>query len=230
MKTAIFLSSFLAFFALAGFANAQVKGAPKLPTFDGAGLQGSVGAGFADFMVDVPSADLKINRGTFAAAAIERSFNFLQLYLTLSLSNMAADGTSNYKYTNLSKSTTYTASNLRFKSNITDLALGLKFKIIDGYWFRPYVEGGVLGGYHQINYDVGSTTFGTQGTDYKSNDVVMGSGAYAEGGVEIMFSEKFGVKLAGRSSNYQTKIMETFDSRALKFRTETYYFSLLFGM
>lgn len=219
----------LVFFLSATVARAQLRGMPRLPTSGGMGLQGSVGTGFADFSVGSPKSDLRVDRGLYMAASIERGFGAMNLYLTLSLSNMSAEGTSNYKYTTLSNSTTYTASDIKFRSNITDLGLGLKLKLIDDTWFRPYVEGGLLGGYHQISYSSASSALGSQGSDYKSADVVMGSGHYVEGGLEAMFSDKFGVKLAGRLSNYKTKDMETFDGRSLSFATETYYFSLLFG-
>lgn len=223
LSAGLLLSSPLAF--------AQVKGAPKLPTNTGSlGLQGSAGAGFADFTVGSPREDLRIDRGIYIAGSIERGFNVANLYLTLSLSHMTAEGVSNYRYTNLSAATTYTATDVKFTSNITDLGLGLKLKLIDDYWFRPYIEGGGLGGYHQINYSGVAQTLSAQGSDYKTKDVVMGSGFYYEGGIEAMFSAKFGVKLAARQSQYQTKAMETFDSRGLRFTTETYYFSLLFGM
>lgn len=228
MKTIALL---LVVFLSGALAQAQgVRGMPKLPTSGNMGLQGSAGIGFADFAVGSPEKDLRIDRGTYVAAAIERGFDILNLYLTLSLSNMTAEGTSNYSYSILSGTKTYTGTDMKFKSNITDLGLGLKFKIIDGYWFRPYVEGGVLGGYHQISYNSASTALSSQGSDYKSSDVVMGSGHYGEAGIEIMFSEAFGVKLAGRASEYTTKPMETFANSSLRFRTETYYFSLLFGM
>jgi hypothetical protein len=227
MKAAL---TFLILFSSALAQAQQIRGVPKLPSSESMGLQGSAGTGFADFSVGSPSSDWRVNRGMYVAIAIERGFEVMNLYLTLSLSNMTSDGTSNYRYTPLSSPITYTATNIKYRSNVMDLGLGLKLKLIDGYWFRPYVEGGVLGGYHQITYDTGGTTLAAQGSEYKTTDVVMGSGSYAEGGIEIMFSEQFGVKLAGRASDYTTKPMETFDTRSLKFRTETYYFSLLFGM
>lgn len=228
MKSALIA---IALVLTAPLAHAQlVRGMPKVPTSASMGLQGSAGVGFADFNVLFPSSDLKVDRGVYVAAAIERGFEVLHLYLTLSMSYMTAEGTSNYKYTDLANAVTYTAKNMKFKSNVTDIGLGLKFKLIDDYWFRPYVEGGVLGGYHQITYDTGASTLSSQGSLYKTTDVAMGYGNYGEAGVEAMFSDKFGVKLAGRLSNYQTKDMDTFDKQPLKFTTETYYFSLLFGM
>lgn len=214
-----------------GIAFAQISRLPSLPTGSGGklGIQGSVGAGFVDYRVQSPAADFKIDRGIFVAGQIERGFNVLHLYLTLTLSHMQAEGVSNYQYTNLSASQTYTATDVEFKSAVTDLALGLKMKLIDDYWFRPYVEGGGLGGYHQISYSANDTLV-AQGTEYKTKDVVMGSGYYGEAGIEAMFSDSFGVKLAARESIYQTKKLETLNNRPLRFNSETYYFSLLFGM
>jgi len=214
------------------FAYAQMPKLPSLPTGGGGslGLQGSVGAGFVDFTVQSPSLDFKIDRGIFVAGQIERGFNVMHLYLTLSLSHMQAEGVSNYQYTNLSSSVTFTATDVKFKSQVTDLGLGLKLKIIEDYWFRPYIEAGGLGGYHQINYTNKSDVLAAQGNDYKSRDIVMGSGYYGEGGLEAMFSARFGVKLAARKSYYQTKKLETLANRPLRFESETYYFALLFGM
>jgi hypothetical protein len=205
---------------------------PTLPSSGGGklGLQGSVGAGFVDFRVQSPSTDFKIDRGIFVAGQIERSFNVMHLYLTLSLSHMQAEGVANYQYSNLSNAVTFTATDVKFKSAVTDLALGVKLKLIDNYWFRPYIEAGGLGGYHQISYTSKADVLAAQGNDYKNRDVVMGSGYYGEAGLEAMFSDSFGVKLAARESVYQTKKLETLANRPLRFNSETYYFSLLFGM
>lgn len=208
---------------------AGVSGIPSLPTSGGAGMQGSVGIGFTDFNVLSPSDDFKIDRGTFIAATIERSFNVLHLYLTMSLSHMNAEGLANYNYTNLSSSTSYTATDVAFKAKMFDLGLGLKMKLIDEYWFRPYIEVGGLGGYDEVNYTGKTDVLNAQGSDYKKKDIIMGSGFYGEGGFEIQFGERFGVKIAGRYSEYRTKELETLNKRNLWFRSETYYLAALFG-
>lgn len=207
----------------------QLSGIPRLPSSGGLGLQGSAGVGFGDFNIISPKPDVKIEQGTFAAVGIERGFNALHLYLTLGLSYMSGDGLANYRYTNLSSSTTYSVSDVKFRTTITDLSLGLKLKLIEDYWFRPYIEGGGLGGYHQINYSSKTNEMAAQGNDYKTKDTVMGSGYYGELGIETMFSDKFGVKLAARESNYQTKAVDTLGGRSLNFKLQTFYFSVLFG-
>lgn len=231
MKRLIF--TFLVLGSLNGAnAYAQIKGVPRLPTSSSGnlGLQGSAGAGFTDFAISRPKEDLRMDRGIYAAVSIERGFNVMNLYLTLSLSYMSAEGLSNYRYTNLSSTSSYAVTDMKFNSTVTDLGLGLKWKLIDQYWFRPYIEGGGLGGYHQISYSGKTDVLAAQGSDYKTKDIVMGSGYYGEAGIEVMFSDKFGVKLAARQSHYQTKAMETFNNDALRYTAETYYFSALFGM
>jgi hypothetical protein len=189
------------------------------------GIKGSVGIGFADFTVQSPSGDFKIDRGTFLVGSIERAF-VKHVYLTLTLSMMNAEGFSNYDYTG---SVNYNVSDVGFRSSVTDLGLGLKFKLFDGYWFTPYLEGGGLAGYHQVTYTTKQSVLQGIGSDYKLKDSIMGSGYYGEAGVEIAFSERFGVKLAARKSEYDTKPLETLGNRGLRFMSETYYFSGLFG-
>lgn len=227
MALRVILSAILVLFVQSAYA--QISGLPRIPTSGGMGIQGSAGIGFVDLSVDSPSGDLKVNRGTMITASIERGFNFMHLYLTLGLNYMTAEGQANYRYTNLSSSATYSANDVNFSSSVIDLGLGLKLKLIDNYWFRPYIEGGGLGGYHQISYSSRINELAAQGSDYKVKDNVMGAGYYGEAGVEAMFSERFGVKLSARKSFYSTKALETLDNRALKFSTETYYFALLFG-
>jgi hypothetical protein len=224
------IAIFCAAFVICGTTYAQqIKGMPKLPTSGNMGLQGSVGVGFADFSVEAPEEDFKMDRGTFFSAAIERGFDFMHLYLTLSLSHMTAEGLANYDYQNLSTSTNYSVNDIAFKAAVTDLGLGLKLKLIDNYWFRPYIEFGGLGGYHQITYTSKQSVLAGIGSDYKSKDTVMGSGYYTEGGIEAMFSQAFGVKLSARLSSYKTKDLETLDKRSLDYDSETYYFAMLFG-
>ncbi len=210
-----------------GLAHAQFGGrSVSLPT---TGIQGSAGIGFTDFSVESPTADFKLDRGTYIAASVERGFEVFHLYLTLNLSHLSATGSANYNYTNLSSTTTYTASDVNIAMKMYDLSIGLKWKIIDGYWFRPYIEGGGLGGYHEVSYTSKSAEIQAQGNDAKTKDVIMGSGIYAEGGIEVQFSDRFGVKIAARKSEYKSKNLETLGNRPLDLSYETYYLAGLLG-
>lgn len=221
-----FFISLPAFIVLvsAHFATAQTR-----PPVQVTGVQGSVGIGFTDYSMKSPKGDVKIDRGTYLAASGERGFGVLNLYLSITLSYMDAEGVSNYSYTNLSSSTTYTATDVKFDARMMDGSLGLKLKLIDGYWFRPYVEGGGVGGYHTVTYKSKLDELQAIGSDFKRRDTIMGSGHYAEAGIEIQFSDTFGVKIAGRKTRFKTKDLETLDNRPMEFDSETYYLSALMG-
>lgn len=219
---------FLAISSSAALAQ-NIRGLPSLPT-NGLGMQGSVGVGFADFKTISPEDDFKMDRGTYFAAAIERGFNVMHMYLTFGLNYMTAEGEANYDYSNLSSSTTYSKDNIAFKAAMYEASLGLKIKLIDDYWFRPYIEGGGIGSYNQVTYGNGINDLRTTGTDYKSKDVIMGAGYYGEGGFEIQFAERFGVRLAARQAIMQTKKLETLGNRPVRMQNEIYYLSVLFGM
>lgn len=193
------------------------------------GVQGSAGAGFADFQVEVPSRDFRIDRGTFAAIQMERGFGVLNLYFTMTLSQLNAEGTANYKYTNLASTTVYEAKDVNFTASFLDLGLGFKLKLIDDYWFRPYIEAGGSGGYYELAYRTKMDVLNAQGNDWKPRDVIMGAGYYGEGGLEIAFSEKFGIKFAVRLSDQSSKELVTQNSEKLRFKAETYYLSALVG-
>jgi len=199
---------------------------PSIP-IGSKGMTGSAGVGFVDFTTFSPSSsDVKFDRGTFITASIERPFNFLNLHLVLSIGHMSANGEANYQYEK--NGTTYTANGLPFRATLLDVGLGLKMKAFESYWFRPYIGGGGLGGYHEISY-TRTDQLAAQGSEYKSKDTLMGSGYYGEVGIEIEFTERFGVQLAGRLSEYSSKSLETLGGKKLGFRTETYYFSALIG-
>lgn len=219
----------LSLLVLSAVSEAQsIKGLPSIPTSVGLGFQGSVGVGFTDFKTQFPSNDFKLDRGTYFSAQLERGFEVLHLYLTLGLNYQGATGTANYEYTNLSSSAHYAATDMPFKASMYEVSLGLKMKLIDNYWFRPYVEAGGIGSYNQVVYDSRMSSLGWVG--HKATDVIMGSGYYGEGGIEVMFTPKWGVKLAARQAFIQTKKLETLNNLGVRLQNEIYYFSLLFGM
>jgi hypothetical protein len=205
------------------------KGMPSLPSSGNLGVTGSVGIGFTDFTVLEPVSDFKLDRGTYTTVALERGFDFANLYFTMALGHMTGEGRANYSYTNLTSSTTYQATDVGFSASMYDLSLGFKVKMIDDYWFGPYIEAGGIGSYHEITYTSKADVLTAQGANWKQKDVVMGSGYYGEAGIDVKFSQKFGVKFAGRFAEERTKDMETLAKNKISFRSETYYFSALMG-
>ncbi len=207
-------------------APALAQKMPSIP-LGSKGMKGSAGVGFVDFVTTSPSSsDIKFDRGMYVAAAIERPFQFMNLHLVLSINHMSANGEANYQYEK--NGTTYTANGLPFRATLIDIGLGVKLKVFEDYWFRPYIGGGGLGGYHEISY-TRTSDLASQGSEYKSKDTMMSAGYYGEAGVEIEFTERFGVQLAARLSEYSSKSMETLGGKTLGLRTETYFFSALIG-
>lgn len=210
-------------------AQAKPKNLPSIPTGSSLGIKGSVGVGFTDFTILDPSAHFSLDRGTYTTAALERGFDVMNLYFTMALGHMTGSGRSNYTYRNLSTSNSYSTNDIAFNASMFDLSVGFKLKLIDKYWFGPYVEGGGMGSYHEITYTSKLDALDAQGNDAKKKDVVMGSGYYGEAGIDVQFSDKFGIKFAGRFAEERTKELETLNKSTISFRSETYYFSALIG-
>ena len=209
-------------------ADLKPRGLPNLPT-SGLGIKGSVGVGFTDFTILDPTANFSLDRGTYTTLGLQRGFDAMNLYFTMSLGHMTGSGRSNYGYKNLSTSTSYSTNDIGFDANMFDLGVGFKLKLIDKYWFGPYIEGGGMGSYHEITYTSKLSVLDAQGSDAKKKEVVLGSGYYGEAGIDVEFSNSFGLKFAGRFAEERTKELETLNKSTVSFRSETYYFSALIG-
>jgi hypothetical protein len=192
------------------------------------GIQGSAGFGFVHFDIDDPNTQqLDLKQGVYASVGGEKGFGFLNSYLTISLNYLKTDGQAKYKYVNTDG--TYTSSSLvDLGVNLFQAGLGLKFKLIDDSWFRPYIEGGGLFGYYQIQYkNLTSTSITGPNTNFLTRDSIFDLGHYGEAGLEIVFSDTFGIKVAFRETWNKTKAVETLGSQEIKYKSQVYYLSLL---
>jgi hypothetical protein len=219
------LLSFLIFFA-ASTSYAQFRIQPT-------GITGSAGFGFVNFDTSAPlSQSFKMDDGVFTAIGGEKGLGAANLYLTISLNYLKSDGDSAYDYTTTSGTTHYTSStNVPFNLDIFQAGLGLKLKLIDDYWIRPYVEGGGLFGYFQVKYTnlaVG-TNINITGPDtgLKRDDSLFDFGYYGEAGAELAFSDTFGLRLALRMTKNKTKAFETLADKQIEYESQVYYLSLL---
>lgn len=191
------------------------------------GISGSAGVGFALFDITSPKEEFKLDQGMFASLGIEKGLDIWNFYITFGLSYLTTEGQVHYKYATLSgESYDYTDVNL--KMDIFQASLGIKFKIIDGYWLRPYIEGGGQGGYYQLKYqNLTQKVDPSDPKNYKTSDSLIDFGQYAEAGSEFTFSDSFGVKLAARVIVAQTKKFETLNKQNLTYQSQVYYLSLL---
>lgn len=218
---------FFVFFFSLFFAHQSYSQAPR---FNPSGVTGYAGAGFATFTIKEPQAlDFKMDQGVYAFVGGEKGFNFLNFYLTFSFGYLSTKGQTNYSYSTLSGQN-YTTTDVNFNSQLFQAGLGLKYKLIDGYFFRPYIEGGGLFGYNQLRYSFNSTQrteLETQGSNYKSEDSIFDLGYYGEAGLEVDFSGSFGLKAAARFTKNETKEYETLNKQKLQYESIIYHLALL---
>lgn len=200
----------------------------QFSSFSPDGVMGFAGFGFVNFDVKDPhSQDMEIDDGVYTAIGGERGFGAANLYLTLSLNYLKADGDTDYNY--ISGSNTYTSnSKINFDLTLFQAGLGLKLKLIDEGWFKPYVEAGGLFGYFQLRYkNLNSTTVTGPDNNFKSSDSLFDFGYYGEAGLEITFSETFGLKVGMRVTRNRTKEFETLGDQRIDYESQVYYLGLL---
>ncbi|MES2767696.1 MAG: outer membrane beta-barrel protein [Bdellovibrionota bacterium] len=197
------------------------------------GIVGSAGFGFVNFDTSEPlTQSFEIDDGVFTAVGGEKGLGAANLYLTISLNYLKAKGDTIYNYTTTSGATNYTSNGVvPFNLDIFQAGLGLKLKLIDDYWIRPYIEAGGLFGYFQVKYtnlSVG-TNVNVTGTDtgMKKDDSLFDFGYYGEAGAELAFSDTFGVRVAMRMTKSKTKEFETLADQEVEYESQVYYLSLL---
>lgn len=203
--------------------------AQSVPKFNPKGVSGWAGAGFVNFTVKEPAAGYKLDRGQFLALGGEKGFNALNLYLTFGFGYLSTTGQSQYAYQTLSGES-YSTTDVNFRSELFQANLGLKLKLIDSGWFKPYAEGGGMFGYYNMKYDFNATqraALETTGTNYKKEDAIIDMGHYVEGGLEILFSDSFGLKAAARLIRGETKDVDTLGKQKIKYEAEVFYLGLL---
>ena len=210
---------------LAENAEAQQSGGSGAFKINPSGISGSAGAGVVLFDIKNPSGSFVLDQGIYGSIAGERGLGFLHLYLTISLSYLTAEGQTNYDYSTLSGDR-YTGSDVGFVAQVFQGGLGLKFKLLQSFWVRPYVEAGGLGGYYQIAYKNASTAITGPGTA-QDKDALLDFGYYYEGGAEIAFSDTFGIRAAARFTDNMTKPFATLGRQKVQYKSEIYYLSLL---
>jgi hypothetical protein len=207
---------------------ARPSASPSATDLTPKGVRGYAGFGVVNWTVLEPdSARFRFDQGTFATLGGERGFGFLNLYLNFSLAYMRGAGQVNYDYSNLSGEH-YTGSDVNFNMDLFEAGLGLKLKLIDGFWFRPYIEGGGTAGYFTITYTNLSQKLTSQLTgNYKTSDSLLSFSRYTEAGLEIDFSDTFRIRPTVRFISTETKPLVTLAEKRLHYEAAVYYLALL---
>lgn len=203
--------------------------------FTGAGLsgfRGYAGFGFAEFNVDNPPGQFSLDDGVYAFVGGERAINDDGLSFTISLSYTQTEGESFYNFSNLGGADLYTGNNVPFDMNMYQLSLGIKQRFFPNDWFRPFVEGGGIFSYNEIDHNPAAGAIACTGTcanpdDFKDNDTLTGFGYYAEAGVEVDFSDSYGVKVSGRYQATETREFDTLGNQTVELSTLIFNLSFL---
>lgn len=191
------------------------------------GMAGYMGFGVAEFSILSPSTRFRMDQGTYLYLAGEKQIGLTGLFITISMNYMKTTGQSFYNYTTLG-GTNYqdTGPEINFDSQNMQLGLGLKFKIFPTSFFRPYGEGGGLFGYHTIDYKASPNDFTVTDGGHKSKDGLTGFGYYAEAGVEIDFSEVWGIRAGARYQITETRPFVTLANEKVKYEVRAFQFGI----
>jgi opacity protein-like surface antigen len=209
MRYGQILTSLFTFFSLSlltlGVAQAQV---PNLPS-----LQGTLGFGVSEYKIHNPASDFTMDDGIFATLHIERPLGIWGFMFTFGVNYMSSEGRTNYDYSTLSQQ--YTATDIPFASTAFQLGLGMKLRLFPGF-FSPYIEGGGLFGYHAIEYK-DTAQLQIQGDGFKTKDAITELGHYVEAGLEVAFSQMFGVRAAYRMMQMETRAVDTLGGQKIRY-------------
>ncbi len=191
------------------------------------GMAGYMGFGVAEFTVLDPSQNFRMDQGTYVYLGGEKELGQSGLFITISVNYMDTSGQSFYDYTTLG-GTQYqnAAPEINFDSSHLQLGLGLKFKLFPTSFFRPYGEGGGLFGYHTIDYKPGSTDLNNNDGGHKESDGLTGFGYYAEAGVEVDFSDVWGIRAGVRYQVTETRPFETLGNEKVKYEVRAFQFGI----
>lgn len=239
-NTSPFLAlAWLCLIALPSVASAQAfrgsgfRGGSFENGFGMKGIDIYAGAGFADFEVKSPSSNFRLDQGIYAFIGGQRDVNDSGLAVTISFSYLTSKGQSFYSYSTLG-GVSYDGIDINFNNTNYQLGIGLKQRFFPNGWFRPYVEGGGLFGYHEISYtgpfgaiSMTDPNGGADPNGYKRDDGLIGFGYYGEGGLEIDFTDKWGVKVGGRYQMTETRAFETLGEQKVKFETLVFLLGMM---
>lgn len=218
----LFIAVFVLISSTQAFAQSSFRGSPFGNGFGLKGVHTYGGFGFADYEVKNPVQNFRMDQGIFAFIGGERDVNDHGLSVTISFNYMTTEGQSFYNYTTLG-GVNYSGSDIAFDSANYQLGLGIKQRFFPSSWFRPYIEGGGLFGYHEIKYkgNLNGITMTGLGdpNGFKRKDGLTGLGYYGEAGVEVDFSETYGIRVGGRYQMTETRAFETLAEEKVKFDT-----------
>jgi opacity protein-like surface antigen len=186
------------------------------------GLRGSVGFGLSEYKVQQGTQNFKLDDGKFTAVQGETELAG-PLLITVSMNFLKTSGRTNYNSNTLSQN--YSATDIAFDDSAYQLALGFKFRPFASV-LSPYIEAGGILGYHEIQYKDAKSILPSGGTP-KTKDALTETGYYGDAGVEVHFSDKFGLCVGYRMQQMQTKNFATLGDTKVKYDANIIHFGVI---
>lgn len=187
------------------------------------GMSAYMGFGVAEFSVLSPEALFNMEDGIQFYIAGEKQIGKTGLFITASFNLMESSGQSFYQYDRFGgPSYSETAGSVDFDSQHFQFGLGLKFKIFPTSWFRPYGEGGGLFGYHSVEHKPQTGQITNADGNEKLKDGLTGFGYYMEAGLEVDFSDLWGIRVGARYQMTETRPFETLGNQKIKYETRIF--------
>jgi len=192
------------------------------------GMSGYMGFGVAEFTVLNPTSEFRMDSGTQVYLAGEKEIGQTGFFITFNFSFMQSKGQSFYDYTTLGGTNYQTnpGTQIEFSSDHLHMGMGLKFKLFPTSFFRPYGEGGGLFSYPTMNYKPRQGQLTNLDGQQKNEDGLVGFGHYLEAGVEVDFSEAWGVRVGARYLITETRAFETLANEKVKFEARIFQFGI----
>jgi hypothetical protein len=192
------------------------------------GMSGYMGFGVAEFTLLNPASEFRMDSGTQVYVAGEKEIGKTGFFITISMSFMQNKGQSFYDYTTLGGTNyaTNPGTQIDFTAEHLHLGMGLKFKIFPTSFFRPYGEGGGLFSYHGMNYRPQQGQLTNSDGGQRNEDGLIGFGYYMEAGIEVDFSELWGVRVGARYLVSDTRPFETLGNQQVKYEARIFQFGI----
>jgi hypothetical protein len=191
-------------------------------------IKPSFAFGFTSYGVSNPASNFSLDSGFFAQLGVEAPLNDDGLSLNAFFNYMnSGGGYGAYNYQ--SGSTNYSSSRVDVDYTGYQLGLGLRQRFLLGSAFRPYIEGGGLFGYHNLEYGDTSTitSSGPGAADaFKESESQMSVGYYGEVGADLDLAEALGLKVGVRYQYSQSSEFETLGEEKLTFDNVFFIFGL----
>ncbi len=189
-----------------------------------ANIQGGISVSTVGFNPINPTANTIIfNNGLAFSLYGLKALGNSGFHLVGAIQYKKSNGTLNYNYISPS-GVNYQASKVNFAFDNLDVQLGLRLKFLENSGIRPFIEGGVNGGFTQFTYDntLKTAAIVAAGSDYRSSDSALDFGMYSSFGIELQLTHSICLTPAVKYEHNSTRAVPTLGNLSLTYDTLIY--------